>query len=44
MADALARTKPQALARRESRVPFGIGATKPRHYLEMARIACKNSC
>ncbi|MFW5926145.1 MAG: FdhF/YdeP family oxidoreductase [Myxococcota bacterium] len=45
MAEALvpSKRKPPALARRgESRLPFGIGATKPRHYLEMLRIAWEN--
>ncbi len=37
MNDSLARTAPRRTA-----LPFGIGAQKPRHFLEMARVAWEN--
>lgn len=43
MADAIVRRHSGALVRRrDSRMPFGIGATKPHHYLEMLRIVWEN--
>ncbi|MFW6052119.1 MAG: FdhF/YdeP family oxidoreductase [Myxococcota bacterium] len=43
MSEAIVPSRPKLPVRRgESRLPFGIGATKPHHYLEMLRIAWEN--